>query len=212
VRFVQPAAFRCRLLLFWQCWAEPRRPLVAGMAGAGPAPLLSKGPVALVLAGLTPCLGSAETGGPAALWRRLKAPCRGLGLSLLVCPARYGPAMLVWKGRSVSWDKLLGYHNLQRFSSARHDHLHLGGHFLPLMWWPACPSPPAWFWALARGLKGRSAQGTTRGEGGSERRLLSLIAPASPPCLALAGAVFFTLAANQICLSYWLAGTPAAAC
>jgi len=84
--------------------------LVLGLA------VLSKGPVALVLAGLT-LLASAGDRGP---WRPCGdgwRPCRAWA-SACWCPWPCYAAMLVVKGVR-SGTSFFGYHNLQRFSSGR---------------------------------------------------------------------------------------------
>ncbi|MCT0204435.1 glycosyltransferase family 39 protein [Synechococcus sp. CS-602] len=194
------------LLLFWQCWAEPRRPWWPGWLVLGLA-VLSKGPVALVLAGLTLLGFGWRQGALAALWRRLR-PVQGLGLSLLVSLPWYA-AMLVVEGRPF-WDSFFGYHNLQRFSSVVNDHLQPWWYFLPVMVVASLPFTPLLGLGLARGLRDGARQGTTRGEGGSERRPASASLRSFAACWLLAVLVFFTLAATKL-PSYWLPATPAAA-
>jgi len=194
------------LLLFWHCWAEPRRPWWPGWLVLGLA-VLTKGPVALVLAGLTLLGFGWRQRALAALWRRLR-PVPGLALSLLVSLPWYA-AMLVVEGRPF-WDSFFGYHNLQRFSSVVNDHLQPWWYFLPVMVVASLPFTALLGLGLAKGLRDGARQGTERADGGSERRPASASLRSFAACWLLAVLVFFTLAATKL-PSYWLPATPAAA-
>jgi 4-amino-4-deoxy-L-arabinose transferase-like glycosyltransferase len=180
------------LLLFWQSWAEPRRPwwpawLVLGLA------VLAKGPVAVVLAGLTLLGFGWRQGAIPSLWRRLR-PIRGLGVTAVVALPWYG-AMLLVEGRPF-WNSFFGYHNLQRFSSVVNQHLQPWWFFAAVLVVASLPFTPLLLLGLARGLRG----------------------PGQPPpaslrafaaCWLMSVLLFFTLAATKL-PSYWLPATPAA--
>ena len=183
------------LLLFWQAWADPERPWWPGWLVLGLA-VLTKGPVALALAGLTLAGFGWQTRSLRALWRRLR-PWPGLGLTLGVA----GPwflAMLLVEGKPY-WDSFFGYHNLQRFVSVVNQHLEPWWFFLPVLVVASLPFTPLLLLGLGRGLISADNR--------------SLPPPDSLRCFAacwlLAVLLFFTLAATKL-PSYWLPATPAA--
>ena len=183
------------LLLFWQAWADPHRPWWPGWLVLGLA-VLTKGPVALALAGLTLAGFGWRMGASLALWRRLR-PLPGLALTLVVSVPWYG-AMLLVEGRPF-WDSFFGYHNLQRFTSVVNQHLQPWWYFLPVLVVASLPFTPLLGLGLGRGLMAPNAK--TQAPSSSLRSFAA--------CWVLAVLVFFTLAATKV-PSYWLPATPAA--
>ncbi|MCT0208617.1 glycosyltransferase family 39 protein [Synechococcus sp. CS-1332] len=189
------------LLLCWQAYANPARPWwlpwpVLGLA------VLTKGPVAVVLLGLSLLLFGWLQADVAGLWRRLR-PLQGLALTALVALPWYLLA-LHSEGRPF-WDSFFGYHNLQRFTEVVNRHLQPWWFFLPVMLVASLPVSPLLLVGLARAI-------------GPLRRSWCPTQPQLPAtslarfaaCWLLAVLLFFTAAATKL-PSYWLPATPAAA-
>ena len=183
------------MLLFWQAWADPHRPWWPGWLVLGLA-VLTKGPVALALAGLTLGGFGWRAGASRALWRRLQ-PWPGLGLTLGVSLPWF-LAMVLVEGRPY-WDSFFGYHNLQRFVTVVNQHLEPWWYFLPVLVVASLPFTPLLGLGVVRGLRAASAK--------SQPSSATLRCFAS--CWLLAVLLFFTLAATKL-PSYWLPATPAA--
>lgn len=180
------------LLLCWSSYAAGGRRWWAGWLVLGLA-VLAKGPVAVVLLGLT-LLGfawlQADWG---RLWQSLR-PLRGLLLTTLVAGPWYGLALLV-EGEPF-WRSFFGYHNLQRFSSVVNNHAAPWWFFGLILVVASLPATPLLLLGLVGALRG----------------------PAPPPplslqrfaaCWLLAVLLFFSAAATKL-PSYWLPATPAA--
>jgi 4-amino-4-deoxy-L-arabinose transferase-like glycosyltransferase len=193
------------LLLFWQCWAEPRRPVWAGwiVLGLG---VLAKGPVALALAGLTLLLFGLSQRRLGALWRRLR-PLPGLALTALVALPWYVAALAV-EGEAF-WNSFFGYHNLQRFTSVVNQHLQPWWYFVPVLLVASLPFTPLLLLGLLR-TPGRWRRSWSEPDAPGASRLPGAGSLASyAACWLLAVLIFFTLAATKL-PSYWLPATPAA--
>ena len=175
-RFAAPEHHR-----WWPAW------LVLGLA------VLAKGPVAVVLTGLTLLLFSALRRDLATPWSRLR-PLPGLALTALVSLPWYALELLV-EGQPF-WDSFFGYHNLQRFTSVVNDHLQPWWFFGPVMLVAAMPFSPLLLLGLARIPRQRT----------SPDQSLHQFAG----CWLLAVLLLFTTAATKL-PSYWLPATPAAA-
>ena len=186
------ACLAVSLLLFWQAWADPRRPWWLGWLLLGLA-VLAKGPVAVVLSGLTLAGFGWHQGILLPLWARLKAG-RGLVVTALVAMPWYA-AMLAVEGQPF-WDSFFGYHNLQRFSSVVNDHLQPWWYFIPVLIIASLPFTPLLLLGLKRGL--------ARPPQPPQHSLRSFAA-----WWLLAVLLFFTMAATKL-PSYWLPATPAA--
>ncbi len=189
------------LLLCWRRYADPQQPWWAAWGVLGLA-VLTKGPVALVLLGLTLLLFGWLQRDLGGLAERLR-PRAGLLLSLLVALPWYALA-LVREGRPF-WDSFVGYHNLQRFTSVVNHHLQPWWFFLPVLLIASLPTTPLLLLGLMRAL-------------GPLQLSLWPARPQSAPlslarfaaCWLLVVLAFFTLAATKL-PSYWLPATPAAA-
>ena len=181
------------LLLFWRCYAGGGRAWLAwillGLA------VLAKGPVAVVLAGITLSafgLWQRDLRGLAAQLR----PWPGLAITALVALPWYGLAALV-EGRPFI-DSFFGYHNLQRFTGVVNNHLQPWWFFLPVLVVASLPFTPLLLAGLAGGF--RSPAISLPPEQSLQRYAT---------CWLLAVLLFFTLAATKL-PSYWLPATPAA--
>ncbi|MFM7676879.1 MAG: ArnT family glycosyltransferase [Synechococcus sp.] len=185
-------------LLCWRTYVVPTGRwwvpwLLLGLA------VLTKGPVAVVLLGLTLLAFGWLQADLRGLARRLR-PLRGLTLTALVALPWYGAALLS-EGEPF-WDSFFGYHNLQRFTAVVNDHLQPWWFFGPVLVVASLPATPLLLLGLARSLP-----------------LASLLRPRPLPpehslarfaaCWLLAVLLFFTLAATKL-PSYWLPATPAA--
>ncbi|MFM1812989.1 MAG: hypothetical protein RLZZ336_1927 [Cyanobacteriota bacterium] len=187
------------LLLFWQTQARRQSNgigwrgwwqgwLVLGLA------VLAKGPVAVVLVGLSLLAFGLSQGELAAQLRGLRL-IRGLGLTAAVALPWYAAELLV-EGRPY-WDSFFGYHNLQRFTAVVNDHLQPWWFFGAMLVVASLPVTPLLLQGLARALQGGAARPP-------EQSLGRLAA-----CWLLVVLAFFTTAATKL-PSYWIPATPAA--
>lgn len=182
------------LLLFWRRYAEPEtQPWWPGWLLLGLA-VLTKGPVALVLVGLTLAL-FAWWQGQSRLLIRLWRPWPGLLISAAVALPWYGAELLV-EGEPF-WQSFFGYHNLQRFTSVVNHHLQPWWFFVPMLVVASLPFTPLLLLGLAQAL--------ARGR----RQPASASLGPFAACWLLVVFGFFTLAATKL-PSYWLPATPAA--
>ncbi|MBM5800815.1 MAG: glycosyltransferase family 39 protein [Cyanobacteria bacterium K_DeepCast_35m_m2_023] len=192
------------LLLFWH--SQARRATPPGRTGQGwrgwwhgwlvlGLAVLTKGPLAVVLVGLTLL---AFAGWQGELRRQLRGLCvwRGLGITAAVALPWYGLALLV-EGEPY-WRSFFGYHNLQRFTSVVNDHLQPWWFFGPILVAASLPASPLLLLGLARALRTAAPPAPDQ----------SLARFASCWLLVVLG--FFTLAATKL-PSYWIPATPAAA-
>jgi 4-amino-4-deoxy-L-arabinose transferase-like glycosyltransferase len=165
--------------------------------------VLAKGPVAVVLLGLSLALFAWLQADWRSLLSRLR-PVAGLGLTAALALPWYALA-LVREGQPF-WDSFFGYHNLQRFTSVVNRHLQPWWYFVPVLLVAALPATPLLLLGLARSI------GRVRPH--LRRPVLPLAAPDSlgrfAACWLLAVLLFFTAAATKL-PSYWLPATPAAA-
>ncbi len=180
------------LLLLWGSYAGDGRQWWTGWGLLGLA-VLTKGPVALVLAALTLGAFAWMQRDWHGLTRRIR-PLRGLVLAALVALPWYGLALM--REGEPFWRSFFGYHNLQRFTSVVNNHQAPWWFFVLMLVLASLPATPLLLLGLVRGLRGP--------------------APAAPQslqrfaaCWLLAVLLFFTLAATKL-PSYWLPATPAA--
>jgi 4-amino-4-deoxy-L-arabinose transferase-like glycosyltransferase len=181
------------LLIFWQAYAGGRRSwwawILLGCA------VLAKGPVALLLAGITLLAFGCWQGDLKGLAERVR-PWPGLGITALVSLPWYLLAALV-EGKPFV-ESFFGYHNLQRFTGVVNNHLQPWWFFVPVLLVASLPFTPLLLAGLAQAMRAWRT-------------------PAAPPaslqrfaaCWLLAVLGFFTLAATKL-PSYWIPATPAA--
>lgn len=185
------------LLVFWQTQARRQSHgashgwrgwwhgwLLLGLA------VLTKGPVAVVLVGLSLLAFALSQG-------ELRLQLQGLrvGPGLVVCAAVSLPwyaAELVVEGRPY-WNSFFGYHNLQRFTSVVNDHLQPWWFFGAMLVVASLPATPLLLLGLAQALQ--------RGRRAPEQSLGRFAA-----CWLLVVLAFFTLAATKL-PSYWIPAT-----
>jgi 4-amino-4-deoxy-L-arabinose transferase-like glycosyltransferase len=174
---------------WWHCW------LVLALA------VLAKGPVAVLLLGLSLLLFGWLQADLPALARRLR-PRSGLALTAVLALPWYGLALA--REGAPFWNSFFGYHNLQRFTSVVNRHSQPCWYFLVVLLVASLPASPLLLFGLARAI-GRLRL--------SLRPALPRSATASlgrfAACWLLAVLLFFTLAATKL-PSYWLPATPAA--
>ncbi len=180
------------LLLCWSSYATGGRRWWAAWLLLGLA-VLAKGPVAVVLLGLT-LLGFGWLQRDLAGLSRSLHPLRGGLITLVVAGPWYGLALL--REGEPFWRSFFGYHNLQRFSSVVNNHQAPWWFFGLILVLASLPATPLLVLGLVRALRG----------------------PVPPPaqslqrfaaCWLLAVLLFFTAAATKL-PSYWLPATPAA--
>ena len=182
------------LLLFWRCYAAAGRRWWIAWPVLGLA-VLTKGPVAVVLAALTLGLFAAWQGEGLRLARLLR-PWPGLLLTAAVALPWYGLELLV-EGRPF-WDSFFAYHNLQRFTGVVNNHLQPWWFFLPVLVVASLPFTPLLLAGLVQALR---RPGRPQPAGQSLPRFAA--------CWLLAVLLFFTIAATKL-PSYWIPATPAA--
>ena len=181
------------LLLQWRRFAAPQQVpwwpawVVLGFA------VLAKGPVAVVLSGITLLLFSALRRDIALPWKRLR-PISGLLITAVVSLPWYVIELVV-EGQPF-WDSFFGYHNLQRFTSVVNDHLQPWWFFIPVMLVAALPLTAFLLVGLVRVPRGRPEP---------QHSLHQFAA-----CWLMAVFLLFTTAATKL-PSYWLPATPASA-
>ncbi|MGC6483148.1 MAG: ArnT family glycosyltransferase [Synechococcus sp.] len=185
------------LLCQWRCHASGGRRwwlawVVLGLA------VLTKGPVAVVLSGITLLLFGLARRDLAGLWSELR-PLSGLAITALISLPWYGLELLV-EGQPF-WDSFFGYHNVQRFTSVVNSHLQPWWFFGPVLLVAALPFSPL----LLLGLMQVVQALRRRGSSPPASQSLQLFAG----CWLLAVLLLFTLAATKL-PSYWLPATPAA--
>ena len=180
------------LLLLWTSYASDGRRWWAGWCLLALA-VLTKGPVALVLAALTLAVFGWLQRDWSGLARRL-CPLRGLLLTTALALPWYGLALL--REGKPFWRSFFGYHNLQRFTSVVNNHQAPWWFFGLMLVLASMPATPLLILGLVRGLRG-----------GPLPAPLSLQRFAA--CWLIAVLLFFSLAATKL-PSYWLPATPAA--
>ena len=195
------ATLALALLLGWRCYASAGRHwwwswLVLGLA------VLTKGPVAVVLAALTWLAFAWFQADPGGVGRCLR-PLRGLGLTTLVALPWY--ALALGHEGEPYWRSFFGYHNLQRFAGVVNHHLQPWWFFVPVLVVASLPATPLLLLGLGRTLGPLRWLGRARLHQPPPTSLARFAA-----CWLLAILLFFTIAATKL-PSYWLPATPAAA-
>ncbi|MDA0718027.1 MAG: glycosyltransferase family 39 protein [Cyanobacteria bacterium] len=192
-------------LLAWRCYASGGRHwwhtwLLLGLA------VLAKGPVALLLLGLTLLLFGWLQTDLAGLWARLR-PLPGLAITTALALPWFGAALL--KEGEPFWSSFFGYHNLQRFSAVVNNHQQPWWFFGPVLVIASLPLTPMLVLGLLQGLGSLSWRGPMQWWQPSEPLAPELSLQRFAACWLLAVLLFFTVAATKL-PSYWLPATPAA--
>ena len=189
------------LLCQWRCYASgsTRRWWLAWVLLA--LAVLTKGPVAVVLTGITLSLYALIRRDLFGLWRLLR-PIRGLLITAVLSLPWY-LAELVVEGQPF-WDSFFGYHNLQRLTSVVNDHLQPWWFFGPVLVVASLPFTPLLLLGLARCLAAFRGKGS-RLQLPAQQSLRDFAG-----CWVFSLLILFTLAATKL-PSYWLPATPAAA-
>ena len=191
------------LLCQWRCYASgsSRRWWLAWILLA--TAVLTKGPVAVVLSGMTLALFALMRRDLKGLWQCIK-PVRGLALTALISLPWYIAELLV-EGQPF-WDSFFGYHNLQRFTSVVNSHLQPWWFFGVILVVASLPFTPLLLLGLWQSLRPASLK----------RAFSSVQVPATfslqsfASCWLVSILLLFTTAATKL-PSYWLPATPAAA-
>ena len=191
------------LLCQWRCYASDssRRWWLAWILLA--TAVLTKGPVAVVLSGMTLALFALMRRDLKGLWQCIK-PVRGLALTALISLPWYIAELLV-EGQPF-WDSFFGYHNLQRFTSVVNSHLQPWWFFGVILVVASLPFTPLLLLGLWQSLRPANLK----------RAFLSVQVPATfslqsfASCWLVSILLLFTTAATKL-PSYWLPATPAAA-
>ena len=189
------------LLAHWRCYITPsgeRWWLGWSLLALA---VLTKGPVAVVLTGITLVLFAITRRDLVTLWRALR-PLRGLLITALISLPWYVAELLV-EGQPF-WDSFFGYHNLQRLTSVVNDHLQPWWFFLPVLAVASLPFTPLLLLGLGRVAAGFAGASALQRKP-SRDSLLDFAG-----CWLLAVFLLFTAAATKL-PSYWLPATPAAA-
>ena len=189
------------LLCQWRCYASGsgRRWWLAWIVLAFA--VLTKGPVALVLTGITLILFAVMRRDLSGLWVSLR-PLQGLLITGLISLPWYAAELLV-EGQPF-WDSFFGYHNLQRLTSVVNDHLQPWWFFGPVLVVASLPFTPLLLLGLGKVLA--AFAGGASLQRSAAKNSLSHFAG----CWLLAVFLLFTAAATKL-PSYWLPATPAAA-
>ena len=191
------------LLCQWRCYASgsSRRWWLAWVLLA--TAVLTKGPVAVILSGMTLALFALMRRDLKGLWQCIK-PVRGLALTALISLPWYIAELLV-EGQPF-WDSFFGYHNLQRFTSVVNSHLQPWWFFGVILVVASLPFTPLLLLGLWQSLRPASLK----------RAFSSIEVPATlslqsfASCWLVSILLLFTTAATKL-PSYWLPATPAAA-
>ena len=189
------------LLCQWRCYASGsgRRWWLAWIVLAFA--VLTKGPVAVVLTGITLMLFALIRRDLSGLWTSLR-PLQGLLITGLISLPWYAAELLV-EGQPF-WDSFFGYHNLQRLTSVVNDHLQPWWFFGPVLVVASFPFTPLLLFGLGKVIADFSG-------GASIRRIPNRDSLGHfAGCWLLAVFLLFTAAATKL-PSYWLPATPAAA-
>ncbi len=174
------------LLGFWRHQARQSHHMLVGSWLALGFAVLTKGPVALALAGLTCLLFGCRQGQLGLLWRRL-APLKGLALVALVTMPWYGAELMV-EG-SAFWNSFFLYHNVERFTQVVNGHAGPLWFYGPVLLIGAMPQLPLALYGAWTSLA-------------PNRNRSHISSPGSLGCFAacwlLAVVVFFTMATTKL--------------
>ena len=189
------------MILQWRCYVKPSRYswvyawIVLALA------VLTKGPVALVIMGMTLSLFAFFQRDFSRLWSRLK-PIPGLLITACISLPWYLLELLA-EGQPF-WDSFFGYHNFQRFTSVVNSHQQPWWFYGLILVIASLPFTPLLLLGIFKAFSNiRRRLGSASLE--PEDSLLLFSA-----CWLICIFLFFTCAGTKL-PSYWLPATPAAA-
>ncbi len=189
------------LLSFWKRYANPQASswwqgwFFLGLA------VLTKGPVAFVLTGLTLGIFCYLQSDFKRFWQLIN-PFRGLLLLCLISVPWYLLELIV-EGQPF-WDSFFGYHNFQRLTTVVNSHLQPWWYFFPVAIISSLPFTPLLFLGVFK----TSSELIERGFPSKQPPQFSL--KIFSFCWLVSVLFLFTCAATKL-PSYWLPATPAAA-
>jgi 4-amino-4-deoxy-L-arabinose transferase-like glycosyltransferase len=144
------ACIAIALLGFWQCYAKGAGPWLWGSWIFLGLAILTKGPVALLIAAsCLVCFGLWQ-GDFSRLISQI-APGRGLSLSLVVATPWY--LLELWREGKPFLDSFFGYHNLQRFNQVVNHHSGPWWFFIPVLIIASLPATPLLLLGLSEQFK-----------------------------------------------------------
>ncbi|WP_320667227.1 glycosyltransferase family 39 protein [Prochlorococcus sp. MIT 1307] len=193
--------FGVSMLLQWRRYVNPTRFSWVYAWIALALAVLTKGPVAIVLMGMTLVLFAWTQEDFALLWNRLR-PIPGLLITACISLPWY--LMELLKEGQPFWDSFFGYHNFQRFTSVVNSHQQPWWFFGLIFIIASLPFTPLLILGMGKAFK-IIGQKVKSAEKQPENSLLVFAA-----CWLLCILVFFTCAGTKL-PSYWLPATPAAA-
>ena len=188
------------LLLFWRRMAsENNDKCISAWLFLGFA-ILTKGPVALVLASLTIFSFLLSQKDWRSLLRKIN-PKKGFFITLLISLPWYILEFI--KEGKPFWDNFFGYHNFQRYTSAVNNHAEPFWFFLYIMILASLPFTPFLYYGLFKSFKDflRSLKESCK---------ISETLYTFSLCWLISVLIFFSISATKL-PSYWLPAIPAAA-
>ena len=195
------STFGISMLLQWRCYVNPLgSSWIFGWVVLGLA-VLTKGPVALVLMGMTFAMFACFQGDFLILWKRIK-PIPGLVITALISVPWYLLELLV-EGKPF-WDSFFGYHNFQRFTSVVNSHQEPWWFFCLVLVVASLPFTPLLILGLSRAFANLGRQ--IKAVNSTPDQSLLLFSG----CWLVCVFILFTCAGTKL-PSYWLPATPAAA-
>ncbi len=189
------------MLFQWRCYVNPSRNswiyawIFLALA------VLTKGPVAIVLMGMTLALFAGLQGDFVLFWKRLR-PVPGLLITSFISLPWY-LLELSHEGKPF-WDSFFGYHNFQRFTSVVNSHQEPWWYFILILVVASLPFTPL----LILGIWKTFKEVIKRDENINNKPEYSLLIYSL--CWLTCIFLFFTFAGTKL-PSYWLPATPAAA-
>jgi len=184
------------LMGFWRHYASRKRHVPVGSWIALGLAVLTKGPLALALAGFVCLLFGVRQGEISRLWNNL-LPLKGAVLVLLVALPWYGAELIV-EGQTF-WESFFLYHNVMRLTQVVNNHSGPLWFYAPVLLIGAMPQLPMALYGAWTGLAARQS-----GRQITAAQSLRCFAA----CWLLAVVIIFTMVATKL-PSYMLPAMPA---
>ena len=187
------------LLLFWRRMAsENNDQCISAWVFLGFA-ILTKGPVAFVLAGLTITFFLVSQKDWKTLLSKINLK-KGFLITILISVPWY-ILELIKEGKTF-WDNFFGYHNFQRYTSVVNNHSEPFWFFLYMMILASLPFTPFLYHGIIKAFKDFLKSSKDESNVNDTLYLFSL-------CWLTSVLIFFSVSATKL-PSYWLPATPAA--